>query len=186
MWAEKYEGNLEEVLALQDTVAQDVARSIKINLTPRERTLLATPRAVDPMAYELYLKGRHLWDLKGEENLMKSRQYLEQAIEKDPGYALAWAGLADTYNYLLGWGVLPSQDALPRARAAAEKALELDNGLAGPLVALAGVKMNYEWGLGWRRTVIQAGDRVGSQVRKRPSHICELSSGGGPDAGGCG
>lgn len=145
LWAEKYDGNLEEVLTLQDTVAQDVAHSIKINLTPRERTLLRTPRAVDAAAYELYLKGRYLWDLKGEENLIKSREFLEQAIEKDPGYALAWAGLADTYNYLSGWGVLSSQDALPRARAAAGKALELDSSLVGPLVTLADVKARYEW-----------------------------------------
>jgi TolB-like protein/DNA-binding winged helix-turn-helix (wHTH) protein len=145
LWAEQYEGNLEEVLTLQDTVAQDVARSIKINLTPRERTLLATPRAVDPTAYELYLKGRYLWDKTDEESLKESREYFERAVAADPAYGLAWAGLADAYDKLASWGVLPSQDALPRSRAAAEKALALDNGLVEPLVTLAVVKMNYEW-----------------------------------------
>jgi TolB-like protein/Tfp pilus assembly protein PilF len=145
LWAERYEGNLEEILTLQNTVAQDVARSIKINLTPRERTLLATARAVDPAAYEAYLKGRYLWDNPTEENMTKSRDYFEQAIQKDPGYALAWAGLADSYNYLASWGVLSNQDARPRARAAAEKALHLDNSLVEPLIALAEVKMQYEW-----------------------------------------
>jgi len=126
-------------------VAQAVASSIKVSLTPPERALLATSRAVDPTAYEAYLKGRYLWNQSGEENLTKSREYLEKAVEKDPTYALAWAGLADTYDYLEAWVVLANRDALPGARAAAEKALELDNTLAGPLVALAMVKMNYEW-----------------------------------------
>jgi tetratricopeptide (TPR) repeat protein len=145
LWAEKYEGSLSEVLTVQDAVAKAVAHEIQIKVTPRERTLLATPRAVDPAAYEAYSKGRYLWEHKGEENLGKSREYFEKAIEKDSGYAMAWAGLADTYISLSNFGVLSSQDALRRARAAAEKALELDHSLAGPLVTLAQVKMNYEW-----------------------------------------
>jgi TolB-like protein/DNA-binding winged helix-turn-helix (wHTH) protein/Tfp pilus assembly protein PilF len=145
LWAERYEGSLENVLTLQNNVAQDVARSIKINLTPRERTVLATPRAVDPAAYEDYSKGRYLRNSPTEENLTKSREYFEQAIARDPHYALAWAGLAETTNYLANWGVLPSQDARPRARAAAERALQLDNSLVEPLVTLAGVKFNFEW-----------------------------------------
>jgi tetratricopeptide (TPR) repeat protein len=145
LWAQQYEGSLEEVLTLQDTVAQDVARSIKINLTARERTLLATARAVDPEAYEAYLKGRYFWQPGGEKNLAKSLEYFQTAIQKDSSYALAWAGVADAYNWLASWGVLPRRDAAPRARAAAERALELDSTLAEPLVALAGVKMDYEW-----------------------------------------
>jgi eukaryotic-like serine/threonine-protein kinase len=145
LWAEKYEGSLSEILKLQDAIAKDVASEIQIKVTQRERTLLATARVIDPAAYEAYMKGRYLWELSGEESLRKSREYFEQATEKDPSYALAWAGLADTYNRLAGWGVLSNQDAMPRARAAAEKALELDNTLVQPLVTLAVVKMNYEW-----------------------------------------
>src|ERR1035437_5841600 len=145
LWAEQYEGSLSEVLTLQDAVAKAVAHEIQIKVTPRERTLLATPRAVDPAAYEAYLKGRYLWEHSTEANLRKSREYLEQSIKKDPGYALAWAGLAATYGFLASWEILSRQDAAPRARAAAEKALELDNSLVGPLITLASVKMNYEW-----------------------------------------
>ena len=145
LWAQQYEGDLEQVLSLQNSVAQAVTRSIQVKLTPRERTQLATARAVDPAAYDAYLKGRYLWGSPGEEELKKSRDYLEEAIDKDPGYALAWAGLADTYNDLASWGILPVREVAPRARAAAEKALELDNTLAGPLVALAEVKFHYEW-----------------------------------------
>jgi len=113
-------------------------------MTPRDRTLPASPRAIDPAAHDAYLKGRYLWWRSGEENLNKSREYFLQAIELDPGYALAWAGLADTYNRLASWGVMSRWDAAPRARAAAEKALELDNSLVGPLATLASVKA-YEW-----------------------------------------
>ena len=81
----------------------------------------------------------------GEENLRKSREYFEQAIQKDPAYSLAWAGLADTLRRSASFGVLSHQDAYPRVRMAAEKALALDNSLAEPLVALGAVKMQYEW-----------------------------------------
>ena len=145
LWAESYEGSLEEVLTLQDRVASAVAREIQIQMTPRERTLLATPRPVDPEAYEAYMKGRYLWQGASEENLRKSQDYFEQAIKKDPGYALAWAGLADTYDRLAGWGVVPFKDSAPRAKAAAEKALDLDDSLAGPLITLANAKTNLEW-----------------------------------------
>jgi TolB-like protein/DNA-binding winged helix-turn-helix (wHTH) protein/Tfp pilus assembly protein PilF len=145
MWAEKYESSLSDVLTAQDDVAKAVARAIQIEVKPAEQLRLTTPRAVDPEAYDAYLKGRYWASRPTEQNISKSREYFEQAIQKDPGYALAWAGLAYAYEYLSSWGVLPSQDALPRARAAAEKALELDNNLVSPLVTLALVKMNYEW-----------------------------------------
>jgi tetratricopeptide (TPR) repeat protein len=145
LWAEKYEARLNGILALQDQVAEAVAHAVQIELTGRERSLLATPRAVDPAAYEAYLRGRYWWERTGEENLKKSRLYFEQAVAADPGYAPAWAGLADTYEDLASWGAVSSQDARPRARAAAQKALDLDSSLVGPLVTLASVKMNYEW-----------------------------------------
>jgi tetratricopeptide (TPR) repeat protein len=145
LWAEKYEGNLSDVLAMQDEVAKSVAREIQVKLTTQEKTVLATSRAVDPVAYEAYLKGHYLWERSGEENLQKSLEDFDQAIAKDPGYAQAWSGLAAVYARLAGWGVLPMREALPRARAAAERAWELDSSLAEPLVSLASVKANYEW-----------------------------------------
>lgn len=145
LWADKYEGSSSEVLDLQDSVAKAVADEIQIKLTQKEHALLTAHRAVNPAAYEAYLKGRHLWDISGEDNLQKSKEYFEQAIDIDPGYALAWSGLADAYNRLASWGVLPRHEAAPRARAAAQRALELDDSLVNPLVALAEVKMNFEW-----------------------------------------
>ena len=145
LWAENYEGNLSEVLALQDEVAKAVAQEIRIKLTPAERTQLNAPHAVAPEAREAYWKGRYLWEQAGEANLTKSRIYFENAINKDPSYASAWAGLADAYERLADWGVMSRQEAGPRGRAAAEKALQLDRSLVEPLVALANVKMQYEW-----------------------------------------
>jgi tetratricopeptide (TPR) repeat protein len=145
LWAEKYEATLSDVLSVQDNVANTVARAIQISVTPQEQLQLTTPRVVNPEAYEDYLKGRYLGDNPDEGNLSRSREYFERAIEKDPGYALAWAGLGMAYTGLANWGVLPSQVARPRARAAAQKALELDNNLSGPLVMLASVKIDYEW-----------------------------------------
>ena len=145
LWAERYEASLSDVLAVQDSVANAVAQAIQIKLTPKERSLLATPRAINPEAYEAYLKGRYFWQPGGEANLARSLEYFQQALQKDPGYVLAWSGVADAYDRLGSWGVLPRSEAAPRARAAAERALELDNTMAGPLVSLAAVKMDYDW-----------------------------------------
>jgi TolB-like protein/DNA-binding winged helix-turn-helix (wHTH) protein/Tfp pilus assembly protein PilF len=145
LWAEKYEGTLSDVLTMQDAVAKAVAREIRIQVTPQEQARLEAPRSVNPEAYEAYLKGRYFWQPGGEKNLAKSLEYFQQSIEKDPSYALAWAGLADAYTRLVDWGVLPVKEAAPRTRAAAEKALNLDGRLAEPVIALAFVKMQYEW-----------------------------------------
>jgi TolB-like protein/DNA-binding winged helix-turn-helix (wHTH) protein/Tfp pilus assembly protein PilF len=143
LWAEKYEGSLSEVLTLQDAVAKAVVREIQIKVTPREQAVLATPRAVDPAAYEAYLRGLYLNPT--EENLKKMREYFQQAVDKDPGYAPAWAWLADTYNGMAAYGVIPPREAVPRARVAAERALRLDNNFVMPMVELANAKQNYEW-----------------------------------------
>jgi TolB-like protein/DNA-binding winged helix-turn-helix (wHTH) protein/Tfp pilus assembly protein PilF len=145
LWAERYEGTLNDVLTMQDAVAKAVAREIRIQVTPQEQARLKAPRAVDSEAHEAYLKGRYLSERPTEGNLVRSREYLERAVAKDPSYALAWAGVANTHSKLASWGVVPTRESAQRARAAAEKALELDNSLVEPLVTLAGVKMNYEW-----------------------------------------
>jgi tetratricopeptide (TPR) repeat protein len=143
LWAEKYEGNVAEVLTLQDAVAKAIAREIQIKVTPREQALLATRKAVDPAAYEAYLRGRYLNPT--EANLRKSLAYFQQAIDKDPGYAPAWAEMSETYNLMAAYGILTRKEAHSRARASAEKAMQLDNTLVMPIIMLANVKKNYEW-----------------------------------------
>ncbi len=117
LWAESYERELRDVLALQSEVARAIASEIKVKLTPQEQTRLASARPVNPHAYELYLKGRFYWSKRTDEGLKKSVGYFNQALEEDPTYALAWAGLADTYLNMGGeYRVLPPPEARPEPR----------------------------------------------------------------------
>jgi TolB-like protein/DNA-binding winged helix-turn-helix (wHTH) protein/Tfp pilus assembly protein PilF len=144
LWAESYERDLRDVLALQDEVARDIANEIKIKLTPQEQARLARGRPVDPEAHEAYLRGRYEWNKWTEEGLKKSVEYFERAIQKDPAYAQAWAGLSDTYQFLSLWDSWPAEAAMPKAKAAALKAVELDETLSDAHVALSGVLWPHE------------------------------------------
>jgi TolB-like protein/DNA-binding winged helix-turn-helix (wHTH) protein/Tfp pilus assembly protein PilF len=147
LWAETYESELGNVLALQSQVATAIVSEIRINLTPEEQQRLAATRTVNPQAYENYLKGRYYWNKRSEEGLSKAVEYYRVATEKDPQYALAYAGLADCYD-LEGTtiiGSLPSMEASSKARAAALKALEIDSTLTDAQITLASIKMNYDW-----------------------------------------
>lgn len=145
LWAEQYERDLKDVLALQNEVARVIANEVKINLTPLEQTQLESAPVVNPEAQKAYLKGLYYWNKRTEEALKKSIEYFELAIEKDPGYALAYVGLANTYQVMSSWGTLKPKDAFPRAIALAEKALEIDDKLAEAHVSLASSKFAYEF-----------------------------------------
>lgn len=149
LWAEKYEGSLVQVLTLQDSVAQAVARSIQGKFSSQQRTVLPAGRSanqtVNPEAYEAYLKGRYFWARSSEENLDKCQQYFQEAVDKDPGYAPALAMLGSSYAIRAAYGVIPRPEAYARARTIAERALKLDDTLVEPLLTLARIKTEYEW-----------------------------------------
>lgn len=145
IWAEQYEREYRSVLALQEEVARTIAERIKIKLTPQERLGLADARAVDPRVHESYLKGRYYFNERTEDSLNKSIAYFQEAIARDPNYALAYCGLADVYALRGFRGGLPSKDALSRAKAAALKAIELDDTLAEPHASLAFIAETHEW-----------------------------------------
>jgi len=147
LWAESYERDLRDILALQKDVAQAIAREIDLKLTPQQQARLARARPVDPRAYEFYLKGRYFWNKRSEEGYTRAIDYFEQAIARDPAYARAYAGLADAYALLgsMPNAELPRSEAMPRARAAALKAIELDEGLADAHTSLAFVLMHFDW-----------------------------------------
>jgi serine/threonine protein kinase/Flp pilus assembly protein TadD len=145
LWGESYERNLTDVLGLQSELALAIAKEIRAKVTPQEETHLTSAGPVNKEAYELYLKGRYHWNKRTEEGLKKGIEHFKQAIEKDPGYALAYAGLADSYFILAYYSWLPPKEAYPKARAAAMKALELDDLLAEGRAALASVKRDFEW-----------------------------------------
>lgn len=148
-WEDTYERDFGDILALQSDVAKTIAQEIKIKLTPQEQVRLAESPRVNSAAYELYLHGRYYWNQRTPEGLQKGMEYFKQAIAEDPGYALAYAGLADSYLLLGNLGVLELNIAIPDAEAAAKKALELDDRLAEAHASL-GIASLYDH-LNWRQ-----------------------------------
>ena len=147
LWAESYERDLRDILALQSDVAQAIARQIELKLTAQQQARLAGVRPIDPRAYELYSKGRYFWNKRSEVGYTRAIQYFQQAIARDSEYAPAYAGLADAYALLGSMPnvELPRSEAMPRARTAAIKALALDEGLAEAHTSLAFVQMHFDW-----------------------------------------
>jgi len=130
LWAETYRGTVEDVFDIQEKVAGEIAEALKLKLSPQEQRNLEKRQTENTEAYQLYLKGRYYWNKRTEEGLKKGIEFFEQAIEKDPTYALAYTGLADSYNVLTAFGLVAPADAIPRIRAAASRALEIDEALA--------------------------------------------------------
>jgi TolB-like protein/Tfp pilus assembly protein PilF len=136
-WTGSYERDLRDVLELQSDVAQAIANEIEVKLAPRDRGRRAAAGTVNPQSYEDYLKGRYLWNTRTQEALEKSIRYLERAIQNEPRYAAAYAGLADSYLSLQDSDYLSPKLATGKARSAAAKALDLDESLAEAHVSLA-------------------------------------------------
>jgi TolB-like protein/Tfp pilus assembly protein PilF len=137
IWGGQYEGKVTDILMVQEQVSREIADNLRLRLSGEDAKRLE--------AYSLYLKGRSYWNQRTLEGLNKSVEYFQQAIAKDPKHALAYAGLADSYNMLARYGALPPREAFPKAEAAAQKALALDSNLAEAHTALAFVKQRYEW-----------------------------------------
>jgi tetratricopeptide (TPR) repeat protein len=136
MWTENYERDLRDIMVLQDDVARQIADAIQVKLTPQEQARLADAHPVSPQAHEAYLKGRYLFSKRTDQGMEKSLGYLQRAIDLDSRYALAYAGLADSYIVLAGYGLLRPNKAYPNAEQAAKKALEIDDTLAEAHTAL--------------------------------------------------
>ncbi len=147
LWAETYESQLGDILTLQSHVASAIVNEIRVKLTPEDQVRLTTTRPVSTQSYENYLKGRYYWNKRSQEGLTKAIDYFQLAIEKDPNYALAYAGLADCYSIIGSAivGTVPASEVAPKARVAALKSLELDNTLAEAHTSLATVRFNYDW-----------------------------------------
>jgi TolB-like protein/DNA-binding winged helix-turn-helix (wHTH) protein/Flp pilus assembly protein TadD len=149
IWSQSYEGELRDTLALQDRVARAIAEQIQINLTPREQAALKKATVVNPQAYESYLKGRYFWSKRTAGGLKVAIAYFNQAIEEDPNYAQAYSGLADTYALLGDWqyAAMTPKEAYPKAKAAALKAVKLDNALGEAHNSLAFLLDGFDWDL---------------------------------------
>jgi TolB-like protein/Flp pilus assembly protein TadD len=144
-WAETYDRDAQGVITLQQEVAQGIARSLAVELLPAQRAALSRSPTTSSAAHDAYLKGRFYWNERNESSLRKSLEYFQLAVDQDPNYARGYAGLADSYNLLADYGALAPADALPKALAAARKALELDDSLAEAHASLGWTTMVYEW-----------------------------------------
>jgi TolB-like protein/DNA-binding winged helix-turn-helix (wHTH) protein/Flp pilus assembly protein TadD len=147
LWAESYQGNVRDTLAVQNRVARAIAEEIRIEVSPRERAALTSAMEIDPEAYEAYLKGRYFWNKRTPEGLKTAVGYFNEAVAKDPNYAAAYSGLADAYALLGDWqyAVMPPKEAMPLALSAARKALELDDSLAEAHASLGFCLEGFNW-----------------------------------------
>jgi len=147
LWADTYESPMGDILVLQNQVAAAIVSQIRIKLTPQDKESLAATRPINAGAFEDYLKGRYYWGKRSEDGLDKAIHYFQSATEKDPTYALAYAGLADCYGILGAAivGTIPTSEVAPKAEAAAKRAVELDPSLAETQTALATVQFNDDW-----------------------------------------
>jgi TolB-like protein/DNA-binding winged helix-turn-helix (wHTH) protein/Tfp pilus assembly protein PilF len=145
LWAEKFNEQFTNIFAVQDRISEQAARALTLTLSGAEQELLAKRYTENSEAHELYLKGRYFWNKRTMEGLKKGISYFSEAVKKDPAFALAYVGLADSYSLLSDYGWLPPNEAYPRAKEAAEKALKLDDQLAEAHTALASIKVGYDW-----------------------------------------
>lgn len=145
LWATSYERDINNILVLQREVARAIADEIRIKLTAKERARLAARRSVQPEAYEAYLKGRYYWNKRTGQDIQRAIQYFQQAVAIGPDYAPAYAGLADAYHVFWVYTGIPPREMYPQAKAAALKALEMDDDLAEAHTSLAAIKADDEW-----------------------------------------
>jgi TolB-like protein/DNA-binding winged helix-turn-helix (wHTH) protein/Flp pilus assembly protein TadD len=147
MWSQSYQGELRDTLALQNSVARAIADQIRISVNPQEQAALGSAAVVNPAAYESYLKGRYFWNKRTADGLKVALAYFNEAVDEDSTYARAYSGLADTYALLGDWqyAVMTPKQALPNAKAAAIKALELDSALGEAHNSLAFCLDGFDW-----------------------------------------
>jgi tetratricopeptide (TPR) repeat protein len=147
LWAETYDRDLGDILKLQGEVAEAIAGQVRAQLTPTQQALIRRAAAVDPAAYDAYLKGRlhFVNEFTKPDSLKKAQHLFEEAIQKDPNFALAYAGLADTYLYLTFSGTLPKESAYQSAKKALAKALELDDTIGEAHDTLGVLYWQFDW-----------------------------------------
>ena len=145
LWGEKYERKASDLMSLQRDIAGQIANNLRLKISGEEHNRMMKHYTENPEAYQLYLKGLFYWNRRTGESVKKSVEYFDRAIEKDPSYALAYAGKALAYDLFYDYGVASSADSSPLAKAAALKALELDGSLAEAHAALGLYKCAYEW-----------------------------------------
>ena len=145
IWGEQYTRKFTDVVQIQEEIVKDISTKLKLKLTRKEKKHLSKQHKTGNEAYQLFLKGRYHWNKRDPDSFKQSISFYNQAIEKDPTYALAYSGLSDSYALIGIYGYLPAKDVWPKAKAAALKALEIDPDMAEAHNALGAVESSYEW-----------------------------------------
>jgi serine/threonine protein kinase/tetratricopeptide (TPR) repeat protein len=145
LWNGRYPRQLADLFSIQDDIAQEIVKALKIKLLGEKEEKIVKRYTENIEAYNLYLKGRYFWNMRSEEGLNKAIENFGQAIQKDPKYAIAYSGMADSYTLLPWYGRWMPKDAVPKARAAALQALELDSSLGEAHTSLAAIHYWYDW-----------------------------------------
>jgi DNA-binding winged helix-turn-helix (wHTH) protein/TolB-like protein/Flp pilus assembly protein TadD len=145
LWAERYDEDFTGIFALQDSISAQAARSLTVQLTGNETALMRKHYTQNAKAYDLYLQGRYFWNKRNAAGFRKAIEHFEQALAVDANYALAYAGLADSYIRLNDNGAPMAQEAVPKATAAVMKALQIDDSLAEAHATLGFIKFRHEW-----------------------------------------
>ena len=182
LWADSFQRELKDVLALQGEVARAIAGEIGVRLTPQERSRLADRKTVNPEAYEAYLKGQYHLFRRTASDALKSLEYFQQAVQKQPDYALAYAAIAEAYETAAGsaQGALPPKEAFPKAKAAAMRAVELDPTL-GEALCLTGLEqLCLRSRLGDRREPVPAGAPAEHELPDRARELRDVPDANGP------
>jgi DNA-binding winged helix-turn-helix (wHTH) protein/TolB-like protein/Tfp pilus assembly protein PilF len=147
LWGDEFDEKLTDMFAIEDSISQKVASALALNLSGEEQRRLSRPYTASNEAYQLYMKGRFFWNKRTVDGVNKSLDYFQQAIAADPSYAVAYAGLADAYitagSY--GYSIMSPREAMPKAEAAVQKALSIDDSLAEAHSALGYIKFTYDW-----------------------------------------
>lgn len=162
IWAEDYQGDLRDVLVLQNDIATAIARSVKAKVAPADSPTVSVPHQVDPRAYDAYIRGRGYWLRSNTANeapgdVEKSGQLFQQAIQFDPSFARAYSGLADYYGVKAAYGIMPAEEGWRKSEEASRKALALDDRLAEAHCSLASKMMYYDWNWAGAEREIQRG-----------------------------
>jgi len=145
IWGDEFKSTLADILSVQEEVSKKITESLRLKLTGEEEQKLAKRYSSDAEAYQLYLKGRYFWNKRNEEGFRNSIDYFKRAEERDPSFALAFSGLSDSYALLCDIGVVAPVDAMPKAKAAAQRSVDADPNLAEAYTSRAFVKLSYDW-----------------------------------------
>ena len=173
LWGDQYRRKAADIFAIEEDIAREISEKLRVKITPEKKELLARRYTEDVEAYHLYLKGKFFWGKRTEDGLKKGIQYFRQAIERDPTYALAYAGLAEGYVPLGMYGHVHPKDAFPKAKSAAQKALDIDPQLAEARTVLGGIQSCFEWDQSGAEKELRAAIALDPKYPRARQNLCE-------------